>query len=60
VPGGGVGFFRGSGSGLIERAFDIAYFYRIDPAAVMAMPISDLLLYETNASRISEVIKNGQ
>ena len=34
--------------------FDVAYFWRIDPARVRALSLSDFFLYLTQAERIAE------
>jgi len=54
------GFFRNErwrGERAIERLthdiFDVAYFWRLDPAVVMALSIDDFLLYTAQAERIA-------
>ena len=57
------GFFRserwrcGSIENLTERAFDIAYFWKIDPADVLRLPVSRFELYEQQTERIAEQIQ---
>lgn len=35
-----------------DRVFDVAYFWRLAPAALMALPLSEFDLYEKQAERI--------
>jgi hypothetical protein len=37
--------------------FDVAYFWRLDPAVVMALPLSRFDLYEKQIIRIADEIK---
>lgn len=38
--------------------FDVAYYWRLDPATVLALPLSRFELYENQIIRIAEEIKN--
>jgi len=42
----------------VDRAFEIAYFFKIDPAQVMALTLERFELYSSQAERISEVINS--
>ena len=42
----------------VERVFDVAYFWKLDPAVALALPLSQLDLYETQALRIAENMRN--
>ena len=35
----------------------VAYFWRLDPAAILALPLSEFLLYESQAHRINQAMK---
>lgn len=37
---------------LTDRLFEVAYFWRLAPAALMALPLSEFDLYEKQAERI--------
>ncbi|SPB16529.1 hypothetical protein NOV72_03728 [Caballeronia novacaledonica] len=37
-----------------QRVFDLAYFWKISPAEVMALSLTDFNRYERNALRIAE------
>jgi len=37
--------------------FEVAYFWRLDPAAVMALPLERFFQYEQQALRLSELLK---
>ncbi|MEM5371360.1 hypothetical protein V4C53_35745 [Paraburkholderia azotifigens] len=37
-----------------ERVFDLAYFWRVSPADIMALPMRRFLQYERQALRIAE------
>lgn len=37
--------------------FEVAYFWRIDPAAVMALPLSEFDVYEDQALRLAEQMR---
>ena len=37
--------------------FEVAYFWNLDPAVVLAMPLSRARLYERQAERIAESMK---
>ncbi|BAO88914.1 hypothetical protein [Caballeronia cordobensis] len=37
-----------------QRVFDLAYFWKISPAEVMALSLTDFNRYERNAVRIAE------
>ena len=37
--------------------FEVAYFWHLDPAVVLAMPLSRARLYERQADRIAESMK---
>ena len=56
MPGGSAEFFREIGradAAAIERlAFDVAYFWRMTPDAVMELGITRLFLYARHAGRI--------
>ena len=58
MHGGGDGFFRGrrwrNDVELTDRVFDVAYFWRVDPAVVMALPLDRFEMYERQAERIFE------
>lgn len=41
---------------LVDRLFEVAYFWRIDPAALLTMPMSRYALYERHAERIAKQI----
>lgn len=41
---------------LVDRLFEVAYFWRIDPAALLTMPLSRFALYEHQAERIAKQI----
>jgi hypothetical protein len=54
MPGSGAGFFRGiDGERLADRVFEVAYFWRLDPAAVMALSLSNFVLYEDQAACVA-------
>lgn len=36
--------------------FEVAYFWRLDPAAVMALPLSKLETYESQAERLAKLM----
>jgi hypothetical protein len=56
MPGGRAGFFRGiDAARLADRAFEVAYFWRLDPAAVEALPLSRFLIYEAQAVRLAKL-----
>lgn len=63
MPGGGNGFFRASGDRKLEElertAFNIAYFWKVSPEHILALPISRFLKYERHAERIAEELKNN-
>jgi len=42
---------------MVDRLFEVAYFWRIDPAVLLTMPLSRYDLYERQAERIAEQIK---
>lgn len=60
----GDGFFRGgrwrSADELTERAFDLAYFWKVSPAAILALPLEKFDLYERQAERIAEKLHDQQ
>lgn len=33
--------------------FEVAYFWRLDPGSMMALPLGEAILYEQQASRIA-------
>jgi hypothetical protein len=35
--------------------FEVAYFWRLDPAAVMALPLSRFAIYEAPAARLAQL-----
>lgn len=39
--------------------FEVAYFWRLDPAAVMALPISRFEMYEAQAERLAELMRQN-
>jgi len=43
---------------LTDRAFEVAYFFKLDPAVVMALSLDRFELYADQAGRISELV-NG-
>ena len=56
----GNGFFRewrfGSVDQFTDRVFEVAYFWRLDPVALLALPLERFALYERQAERLSEKI----
>jgi hypothetical protein len=42
---------------LIAQACDVAWFWRMDPLAVLALPAEDLLLLDEQARRIADNLK---
>lgn len=58
MPWGRAEFFRGiDGDRLIDRQFEVAYFWRLDPATVMALPLSRFLTYELQAARLADLMR---
>ena len=57
---GGDGFFRAGQrrdvGGLTDRVFEVAWFWKLDPADVLRLPLSRFDLYERQAERISEQV----
>lgn len=44
----------------MERAaFDVAYFWKVAPDVILALPISRFIQYERHAERIAEELKNN-
>jgi hypothetical protein len=41
---------------LTRDVFDVAYFWRLDPAAVMALSVDEFLLYAEQAERIAAIL----
>jgi len=41
---------------MVDRLFEVAYFWRIDPAVLITMPLSRYALYERQAERIAQQI----
>jgi len=41
---------------LVDRLFEVAYFWRMDPADLLAMPLSRFALYERQAERLTKQI----
>ena len=39
---------------MVDRLFEVAYFWRIDPAVLLSMPLSRFALYESQAERIAQ------
>lgn len=37
--------------------FEVAYFWRLDPAAVIALPLSRAEIYERQAVRLAEAMR---
>lgn len=52
------GFFQrgrwGSVEQFTDRLFEVAYFWRVDPAVILSMPLDKFDLYERQAERIAE------
>ena len=58
MHGGGPGFFRElSGDRIDDRVFEVAYFWRLDPAAVMLLPLSRFSQYEAQAQRLAKSMR---
>ncbi len=51
-------FRRSGGSGVIDRAFWVAYFFKLDPEVVMEKSIAMLDLYEKQIERLVEQMKS--
>lgn len=45
-----------NGMAIADRIFEVAYFWRLDPARAMALPLSRFALYETQAERIAQLM----
>jgi hypothetical protein len=64
VQRGGDGFFRlgrwRSVEELTDRVFEVAYFWRVNPAEIMTLPLDQYLLYERQAERLAEQINTSQ
>ena len=62
--GSGDGFFRGGrwrdGEELTDRVFEVAYFWRVDPASILALPLERFNLYERQAERLAEQLQAQQ
>lgn len=41
---------------MVDRLFEVAFFWHMDPAALLTMPLSRFDLYERQATRIAKVI----
>lgn len=58
MPERGDGFFHerrwGSVEEFTDRLFEVAYFWRLDPATLLSLPLDRFLLYERQAERIAE------
>lgn len=58
MRGGRDGFFRSdrwlSGGDITERVFDLAYFWRVPPATILALSLEEFELYEAQALRIAD------
>ena len=58
MHGGCPGFFRElSGDRIDDRVFEVAYFWRLDPAAVMQLSLARFLQYESQAQRLAESMR---
>jgi hypothetical protein len=56
MPGGRAGFFRGIDVGRIaDRVFEVAWFWRLDPAAAERLPLSRFVMYEAQAARLAKL-----
>jgi hypothetical protein len=60
---GGDGFFQlgrrwKSVGEFTDRVFEVAWFWQLDPAAVLRLPLDRFFLYERQAVRLTERNKN--
>lgn len=37
-----------------DRAFELAYFWRLDPCVILSLPLSSFELYERQAMRLAD------
>jgi hypothetical protein len=44
----------------VTLAFDLAYFWRVDPASVLRLPLTRLLVYGAHGERIAAEIEAKQ
>lgn len=49
-----------SAEDLTDRVFEVAYFWRVDPANIMALPLERFDLYERQAERLAEQLQAQQ
>lgn len=61
---GGDEFFRAgrwrSVEELTDRAFEVAYFWRVNPAEILALSFEQFDVYERQAGRLAELIQAQQ
>ena len=57
----GDGFFRlgrwRSADDITDRVFEVAYFWRVSPAEIMALSLDEFSLYERQAERLAEQLQ---
>lgn len=64
MHGSGDEFFRAgrlrNADNLTDRVFEVAYFWRVSPAEIMALSLEEFILYEQQAERLAEQLQAQQ
>ncbi len=51
---GNPGFFWPTGDDIVDRYFDVAFFFRISPIEILELTLSEFYLYKDQSERIAD------